>query len=77
MARRSRGWNVGLVHDPQESKFAREFLSAVEVAFLFRSRLARWFVPWTCRKLQLASPNGSACDQPCAATRLTTRCGFR
>jgi hypothetical protein len=33
MARRSEGWNVGLVHDLQDSKFAREFLSAVEKGF--------------------------------------------
>ncbi len=42
MARRSEGWNVGLAHDLQDSTFAREFLSSVEEAFLFRSP---WFLP--------------------------------
>jgi hypothetical protein len=46
MARRSEDWNVGRAHDLQDWKFARDFLSSVEEAFLFRSLSARWFVPW-------------------------------
>ena len=46
MARRSEDWNVGLAHDLQDPKFAREFLlGAAEGAFLFKRRLEK-SAPW-------------------------------
>jgi hypothetical protein len=63
MARRSEGWNVGRAHDLQDWKFAREFLSSVEEAFLFRSLSARWFghgregrCRWPARTFRVRSP---------------------
>jgi len=62
MARRSEDWNVGLAHDLQDSKFAREFLlGAVEEGVPVQVALGKVVrgmgVKEFAAKVRMASPN--------------------
>jgi hypothetical protein len=64
MARRREGWNVGLAHDRQDSKFAREFLSAVEEGFSVQVALGKVVRAMDEKEGAVGQPECSACDQP-------------
>lgn len=61
MARRSEGWNVGLAHDLQDSKVARELLSAVEERLPVEVALGKVVRAMGVKefpaRVQMASPN--------------------